>query len=275
MSILNRALNKVKQLLNRPKLIRCGDDRDLYKTKEDLYFWLSKNKDAYIDSCMKNTGVFEFYSTEVVKKFIKEDSVVIDVGANIGYYSVIFSKLVGGNGKVLSFEPTAHFYKILSDNLKENKCDNVRTFSFGLSDKQQTLDIYIGDSSATIHDPTPETAISKEAIKLFPLDEKIVEFNLSRLDFIKIDIDGHEPAFLKGAIKTIRKFKPLVLLEVSHTHYLEYGVTAWDFYSYLKDEGFFIYRETNLSEIRTKQEFLRECGNFTTSSNILLSYSSL
>ncbi len=101
------------------------------------------------------------------------------------------------------------------------------------------------------------------------------ELNIKKLDFIKVDVDGHEPFFLHRAISTIEKYDPAILLEVSHENYLEAGFTAWEFYAYLKENGFHIYSEINLLEFHSKADFLKECGNFAYSANIIISKSDI
>ena len=114
-------------------------NRHLYKTKDGFIFWLDPAK--YLDQSIINTGIFEKSSTNVVKHLIKKGDTVLDIGANIGYYTVIFSRMVGSSGKVLAFEPTKYYWKILKQNLLENKIKNCRVFDFGLSDKNQQLEI--------------------------------------------------------------------------------------------------------------------------------------
>jgi hypothetical protein len=103
------------------------------------------------------------------------------------------------------------------------------------------------------------------------LDALLKDFPLRKIDFIKVDVDGHEPYFFEGAWETLDKYDPVVFLEVSHLHYLEGGVTAWDFYEKLKAHNYLIYHENNLDEIKTKEEFLIKCGNFAYSTNIIIS----
>lgn len=250
------------------KLVQKGADRSLYRTRFNDLFWL--NDTGYVDKCIRETGVFEPESTTVVNRLVKNGDVVLDVGANIGYYTVILSKLVGPQGKVLCFEPTEHFGKVLKKNLEINNVKNTELFALGLSNKEQVLDIQIGPSSASLHSPGKDEISHWESIKLVTLDGFLEKRPLERIDFIKIDVDGHEPLFLEGAWKSLDKYDPLILLEVSHPHYLQAGYTAWDFYDSLKQRQYNIYDETGLAEFKTKDEFLLKCANFTHSANIVI-----
>lgn len=247
-----------------------GDERSLYLTSSKDLFWL--NKTGYIDRTIIEKGVFEPQSTEVTKRLVKQGNLVLDIGANIGYYSVMLSKLVGKSGKVIAFEPTEHFRKTLRMNLDANNITNVEVIDIGLSDKDQKLEIDIGPSSATLHSPLGFDSIeSKEVINLTTLDSFVQKHNILQIDFIKIDVDGHEPFFFEGAWKSLNKYNPIVLLEVSHLHYLEAGFTAWDFYDLLKKNKYRIYHEEQFVEMKTKEDFLRNCANFAYSTNIIIS----
>lgn len=251
------------------KIIKKGKDRDLYRTRFGYYFWLDKTK--YIDQRIIETGIYEKDSTEVVRKIIKTGDFVLDIGANIGYYTILFSRLVGDSGVVFCFEPTKLYRDVLLRNIESNNITNCKILEFGLSNKEKECQIYITDSTATLHLPGENVPYDNEKIILRRLDDISSSLGLSKINFIKVDIDGDEPAFLEGAWKTIQAFKPTILLEVSHRHYLESGITAWDFYSLLNNKGFFIYSVPNLEEIKTRDDFLIKCGNFAYSANILIS----
>lgn len=267
--ILRKLIKKFEQASRKSKLVRKGESTDLYKTHYGFLLWLDQEK--YLDRYIIENGVFEPDSSYIVNHLIKPGDVVLDVGANIGYYTVLFARLVKKSGKVICFEPSEHYRKLLKKNIEENELMNVSLMEYGLSDRARKSDIHIGDSSATLHWVSESASSRIERITLEKLDDVIGQFNPDKIDFIKVDIDGHEPAFLAGAWQTIERFNPVILLEISHMHYLEAGVTAWDFYDLLRKRGFHIYSEKTLEEYKNLQEFLKECGNFAYSANILIS----
>lgn len=255
------------------ELIKSKNGLDLYKTVYNDYFWLNPNK--YLDREIINQSVFEPYSTTFIKKLLKKGDVVLDVGANIGYYTVIMSKLVGITGKVYAFEPTKYYGDFLLMNVKENDIENCEVLPIGLSSKACDVEISFGESSATMHWVADFDPRFKERITLTTLDDFIHDKKITRIDFIKIDVDGHEPEFLKGAAEVLAKMQPVILLEVSHEHYLNAGITAWDFYADLIEQGYHVYSERTLKEYRNLREFLLECGNFAYSANIIISKNEL
>jgi FkbM family methyltransferase len=251
------------------KLIRVGEYRNLYKLPSKKLMLL--NKSGYIDNQIIQRGVFEPKSTALVNQFVKEGDVVIDVGANIGYYTIMCSELVGHSGHVYAFEPTQHFGKVLKENLSLNNVANVSVFDYGLSNVATSVTIDIGPSSATLHSPQGyDEVVNNEQIRLIPFNDFIKDNNLNRVDFIKIDVDGHEPYFFEGAWDVLDLFNVVILFEISHLHYLEAGIFAWDFYEDIVGRGYNIFHENGLKKINTRNEFLRNCADFSSSCNIII-----
>jgi FkbM family methyltransferase len=264
----NRIVNRLERTPS--KLCKNGTPRSLYRTARGDLLWL--NDTGYIDLQIINNGEFEPRSTAAVHRLVKQGYTVLDVGANIGYYSVMLSRLVGDAGKVYAFEPTQHFIEPLHRNLDENRIHNVEVLNFGLSNKACEVVIDIGPSSATIHSPAGfDKVLSHETIRLSTLVDFVDNHKIEQLDFIKIDVDGHEPMFFEGAWPVLDRISPVILCEVSHLHYFEAGYTAWDFYATVLEHGYRIYNEDTFEQIHTKEVFLRTCGNFDRSANIILS----
>ncbi|ORU93990.1 MAG: hypothetical protein A6F70_07245 [Cycloclasticus sp. symbiont of Bathymodiolus heckerae] len=258
-------------LMREPSLLLIeGNPRSLYVTSLGHKFWL--NRSGYIDLKIINEGGFEKSSTKIIQQLVKNGDVVLDIGANIGYYTIIFSKLVGSNGRVIAFEPTMHFKSVLERNIRANVLDeNIEIIGKGLSNREESLIIDIGPSSATLHSPQGYDSILKqEEISLTTLDKFMVTQDIDRIDFIKIDVDGHEPFFFEGAWATLEKYTPIIIFEISHLHYLEAGVFAWDFYHSIISRGYNIFHEDDLKQIKSQTEFLRRCSNFNQTCNVII-----
>lgn len=272
LNFLSRGIARAGEYVKykKSKLINIDEPRSLYMLPSNKLMLL--NKSGYIDNQIITKGLFEEASTSLIDKFIKKGDVVIDVGANIGYYTIIFAELVGESGHVYAFEPTAHFRQVLKKNLDLNNLSNVTILDFGLSNAAASVEIDIGPSSATIHSPDGyDEIVAHEQIQLITFNE-FVKFNrLDRIDFIKIDVDGHEPYFFEGAWEVLDSFDVIILFEISHLHYLEAGVFAWDFYEKVVSKGYNIFDETNLKKLESRNEFLRRCADFSSSSNVIIS----
>lgn len=228
----------------------------------------------YVDNTIFYSGYFEKPSSLFIEYFLKPGMNCVDVGANFGYYSLRMASLVKPSGHIYSFEPSVKFFKRLEENLALNKLSNITTINAGLSDEPQNLALTVGDQTASIHwvpnSSEPETGV--EQISLITLDDYLEDKPITHLDFIKVDIDGHEFKFLKGAEKTINKFRPVLLLEVNHLNYIKAGVSVEEFFTYLVSKlGYRLFDEFK-NEIKDYNAFLASACNFAYSSNIICSH---
>jgi len=149
-----------------------------------------------------------------LNQFLKEDSVVFDIGANIGVFTCFSAKLAQ-RGRIFAFEPVSMVFDILKKNVKDY--ENVEIFQLGLGDKEEVKEILIrswNPGYSTIEDSAiqrpKESFDIKENIKITTLDSITNKLNLKRIDFIKIDVEGYEIEVLKGAIETVKKFRPIL-----------------------------------------------------------------
>jgi FkbM family methyltransferase len=149
-------------------------------------------------------GYYEPWETDYFKRIIKSGDIIIDVGANIGYYSLLGGKLVGANGIVYAFEPEENSFKQLSRHIRINGMDWVNPNQLALGDK-------IGQLCMTAVLKTnrgvQRVATSKDQgvtkVDVTTLDELESRTNIDHLNLIKVDIEGSEFKFLKGAMNVI------------------------------------------------------------------------
>ena len=160
----------------------------------------------------------EFY---LLKKFIKKNHNVIDVGANIGRYSFKLSELVGKNGLVYAFEPMNKSYLTLLSLINFSEVKNILPFNFALSNKSNFVmmkeqesphkkDYLFGTQTESKIVNDNKDSILKYAIKLDEIKIK------KKISFIKIDCEGFELQVLKGAKSIIKKNKPVILVEFNN-----------------------------------------------------------
>jgi FkbM family methyltransferase len=224
----------------------------------------------YVDRELFKHGVFEPDSTRWVRRLIRTGMQVMDVGANFGYYTILLSRLVGVTGRVWAVEPSTRFRSRLLDHVKRNDCRNVSVLDFGLSDRNETLPLLESGDTATLHwcddRAHPE---NQETVRLMPLDQYAKEADLRRLDFIKVDIDGHEPRFLEGADSTIRAFQPIMLLEFAQLYLPKVDSDAEKLARQLKALGYTLHSERTGRPFPTHTDFLIEAMNCAYSANIL------
>jgi len=154
--------------------------------------------------------------THVLSQFLKTGSVVIDVGSNLGYYALLESKLVGRRGLVIAIEPEPINFSYLIRNLRLNRITNVVPVNLAVSNINGTIMMVRSKKS------NQTFAISDQArfrsgryflVKAKTLD-CLVERMCVKVDAIRADIEGYEDFLLLGAVSTIRKFRPVLLLEI-------------------------------------------------------------
>lgn len=157
-------------------------------------------------------GLYEKETTALCRNIIKPGMKVIDVGAHVGYYSILFSKLVGVNGKVLSFEPSKKNFELLKKNTKRLK--NVEVFSLAVSDKVGNIDFYEGDKTGSHSIFPAEFRKIHKKVSSITLDSFIAA-NPNRppkIDLIKIDIEGGEPYAIAGMKDLVQLNKNIALI---------------------------------------------------------------
>jgi FkbM family methyltransferase len=151
-----------------------------------------------------------------LKYFISEGSVLIDVGANSGIYSMMAAKIVGNKGTVLSVEPFPAMSAMLIKNAELNNFNNVRVRTFGASDKTEVKTFWLNGNKPNSFSFSIQDGDAKNLSFLtVKLDELFEWEHLQRLDYIKIDAEGEEDNVLKGAEQIIEKFHPIIQVEMT------------------------------------------------------------
>lgn len=170
--------------------------------------------DAYIGRAISLGYEWDGWMRQDIQLLYKPETDILDVGGNIGYNALMFSDY----GPVYTFEPL--YYSVIRTNVGQNELKSpVTVYPFGLGSKEETVKIY---------KPKPEpntTLVNYGGSSMVPNSghsEDYVEVTVKRLDdvysgtcsVIKVDIEGYEEEFIKGATETINRCKPSVLMEV-------------------------------------------------------------
>ena len=181
----------------------------------------------------------------VITKAVLPGMVVADVGANLGFHSLLASKRVGRDGEVHSFEPSPAQFRHLTLNLRLNRAANVRANNLALADQAgvRTLFLSIGWNQGT--HSLGETADSSVAcpVACTTLDAYVRDRHLTRLDVVKADVEGAEPLMLAGATQTLKTLRPgLILVEADEGYCRALGTSTRELKACLQSHGYELYR---------------------------------
>lgn len=200
--------------------------------------------------------IYEPTETELLKKLIKKGDIVLDIGAHIGYYTLIMAKLVGKEGKVFAFEPEPSNYKILQKNVEINSYHNVVLEKKAAADRNGIIDLYLSLDSSGMHRIYPSKHCKdKIQINSLKLDNYFQNSKfLNKIGLIKIDVEGAEFNVLKGTIEILKNNKKIkLLLEFIPDSIKECGNQPIELVEFLISHGFQIsYINEKEKKIETK-----------------------
>jgi len=226
--------SKIKHIYNKlySNLAHHGVDRFwIVRTVHDMFISILKKDFVEIEGNkmfldkkdslrISITGSYEPAETALIKTLIKQGDTVVDIGANIGYYTLLFAKLVGEKGKVFAFEPEPENYELLEKNIQVNGYNNVVLIKKAALDTSGTTKLFLSDFSKVRHSVCKtwehEKPIEIESITL----DSFFKDHKGKIDFIKMDIQGAEGKALKGMKSVLKNNKNIKIL----TEFWPYGL---------------------------------------------------
>ena len=219
-------LSKIYGILYR-QLLGTGISKHKSISKVHNYFDSKIQKKIVNIEGIKFLGIIEnvmqVYVTnipeiEFCKKEIKKGDTAVDIGANIGLYTLFFSKLVGATGKVIAFEPDPENFDVLKKNIELNKITNVTLVQKGVSNKNETMKLYKSHASGA-HSLVRNAKWQKDTytdIQTITLDDY---FKGEKIDMIKIDTEGFELEVIDGCIKLLENNKNMKIISEFGSYY--------------------------------------------------------
>jgi FkbM family methyltransferase len=184
------------------------------------------------------SGVFEPDEVDVCKKLIQPGDRVLDVGANIGFYTLLFADLVGESGKVVAVEPDIGNYELLAENLQRqvnSRVVELRRLALGREPGKASL--FRAIDNAGMHRMYPSVCCAGESLEVEVVTGDSLQ--LAPLNFIKIDIEGYEPIAFEGLQATLRSSPELkILCEFSPLSIFEAGASPVAFLEQMAAHGF-------------------------------------
>ncbi|HCI04381.1 TPA: hypothetical protein DEW47_00135 [Patescibacteria group bacterium] len=197
-------------------------------------------------------SLYEKDTTVLFRKIIKPDMIIVDIGAHIGYYSRIFSKLTKEGGVVYAFEPDHDNYKLLKLNTKNLK--NIRIFNEALSDKTGSISFYKSNNTG-YHSLVTQNSVKEVAtVPTQTLDNFIQENRVAKIDLIKIDVEGGEPVVFDGCKNIFKQSSLIIVMEFTPDNFQKLGLSPFSFLNNLqKSYGFSLYEIVSNGKIKNIQ----------------------
>jgi FkbM family methyltransferase len=174
--------------------------------------------DQVVSASLRDNRIWEPFETRLFVDLLKPGDVVVDVGANLGYFSIIAGALVGAAGRVFAFEPDPDNYALVQANIALNEFgDRVAAEPAGLSDEDQAGRLYLSEDNLGDHRIFPG-ADARNSCEIQLLNgSKFLGSRVSRVDFLKVDTQGSEYAVLAGLMPLLTGLQktPQMLVELT------------------------------------------------------------
>jgi len=189
--------------------------KDMNLIKETRYGKMIYNtKDIWVGKSFEKYSEFSELEVQLFRDCLKEGDSAIDVGANIGSHTIAFSQIVGKSGMVLAFEPERINFNTLCGNVAINNIRNIYCFQNAVGSKLGTipvpeLNIEKTENFGSLSLTKDYSTAHHYTVPMTTLDS----FGLSRVNFIKVDVEGMEIDVISGSLNTIDRCKPILYLE--------------------------------------------------------------
>ena len=216
-----------------------------YKKRLPDNFYMLLNPTEHIQQQLFWYGYYEKELGQLLKKILKPGDVFLDLGANVGYFSL----LVANNFpsvKITSFEPVTALFQFMNENISLNNIKNISAINTAVGEKNEEKELFVSspDNAGMSSFQQPENySGKKERVKVVTIDDWFKTSGLPKIDLIKIDIEGSELAALKGMKEVLQKQKPVLMVEINPETLKMFNLKPLDIYDYLKQfnfEGFLI-----------------------------------
>ncbi|MEP7322955.1 MAG: FkbM family methyltransferase [Saprospiraceae bacterium] len=263
-------LNSIISLLNRNKKYEVGKTM-IHDYDVDLNIVL--NPGEHIGNRIYFNGYYEGKEVWVLKKILKRDDVIVDVGANIGSWTLLFGK-IAEMGKVYAIEPSTLFINLTSNIDLNQSLHNVDSYRLAFGNSKGLViedDTYRREHNEGMIRFLPGNTIEEpRAVEMTTLDDWAEVNNIQRLNWLKIDTEGMEYQILQGGAKTLNTFQPNLLLEVNNENLKFYNSSASALYALIYSHGYrYFYSAGKRGEL--KDSVFSADTNFAEPQNIFCS----
>ncbi len=178
---------------------------DIPGVSERIDFFLHTGRDICVSRQIRDNGIWEPYETSLLVRYLKKGDTFLDIGANIGYYSVIAASLVGEEGLVIAYEPDPENFRLLRQNLAANALTNVYPVMAAAADYDGRSCLYLSEDNKGDH-RLYDNGKGRRHRQVAVIDAGAHMAEIGRqVDFVKIDTQGSETAVVRGLYDLLRK----------------------------------------------------------------------
>jgi len=221
-----------------PHLFPNPSWRQVYRNDLRLNLDISDLVDWYIYFNLKEEGL------DLMLSFIQPGDLVLDIGTNVGYFALRCA-MKAKRGFVYGFEPSEISFNKCQANLGLNNLSNLVVEQLALGEMEGTAYLHTEtENNRGMNRISTDRISEDEQIKVRSMDQFVKENNISKVNFIKLDVEGYEMQVLKGGEQTISAFRPKLFLEVDDTLLGRFGVSSTSIFHWLQE------REYNIYDIR-------------------------
>ncbi|MFJ3953399.1 FkbM family methyltransferase [Streptomyces libani] len=195
-------------------------------------------------------GLWEPHMTHWLQRRLRPGDTYIDVGANVGYFSLLASQLVGQEGRVVAIEASPTFHARVHRHAEINGCSNLRTVNSAVADEPKTVTLILASSSnmgAASIVPYGGPAESTLDVEAYPLPQVLDADEIAGARVIKIDVEGAEGAVIRGLAPVLDKLRPdaEITVEVTPERMEALGESPGELLTTMREHGFHVYRLPN------------------------------
>lgn len=253
---LSQLINAEYSVINSFEVTKDGAYITLNKTRGNTKILFNENDCEEVPIEIMRSLDYEKDETEImlsiVKDIMNDSFVMLDIGSNIGWYSLLIKNLYK-NAVVYSFEPAPRTYERLINNMKLNGHSTEKAFNIGLYDKKSKLDFYYdieGSGGSSMVNLRERENVQKIQVDVEILDDFAVEHSIDKVDFVKCDVEGSELFVFKGGIKLLKKTKPVIFSEMLRKWSAKFGYTPNDIIKLFNEVGYDCFAISNNKKLR-------------------------
>lgn len=224
-----------------------GVDKREYKKRLSNGLYITVTPSEHIQQHIFWYGFYERQVSLLLSRICSETSVFLDIGANIGYFTLTAAKKCK-SGQVFAFEPVSLLFKKLKNNILKNNLHNVQAIQHAVGEVQGSIKMYLSAEDnmgmSSRHAPENFSGVTED-VEMISIDEWAMEIKADYVDIVKIDIEGGEFLALQGMRQTLINCRPFLIIEISEETMAPFGFASKIIFEFLGTLGYESFKINN------------------------------